>query len=79
MNFLNNLLNKETTIVVAEPVKEEAIKSISTVTPGDWFTSKEHYQEFTAAFKNWINRGGYADSSHFLLYAILRNKDWKKG
>ena len=78
MNFLNNLINRNTT-VVAEPVKEEAIKSISTVTPGEWFTSKEHYLEFRTAFKKFLNDGGNASAGHFLLYAILRNRDWKKG
>ena len=77
MKILNKLINKKPAITVAET--ETTTTMTTDVKPGEWFTSKEHYLEFTAAFKNWINRGGYADSSHFLLYAILRNKDWKKG
>lgn len=49
------------------------------VTHGDWFTSKEHYLEFIAAWKNWVNRGGHINSSHIILYALLRNKDWTNG
>jgi len=45
----------------------------------EWFTSKDHYLEFRAAFKNWAKRGGQLDSCHFLLYSILRNRDWNKG
>lgn len=76
MSFISNLINKPTkTVAIEEVTHEESID----VTSGEWFTSKEHYLEFTAAFKNWINRGGHADSTHFLLYAILRNKDWNKG
>lgn len=46
---------------------------------GDMFTSKEHYLEFTAAFKAWAKAKKPLDSQHFLLYAILRNRDWTKG
>jgi len=65
MQFLKTLLNKKTT-------------TISTITPGEWFTSKEHYLEFTAAFKKAAQLRNLS-SSHFALYAILRNRDWKKG
>lgn len=72
MSFISNLLNRTT--------EEEVTQDESTpVTVGEWFTSKEHYLEFKAAFKNWINRGARCDASHFLLYAILRNRDWKDG
>ena len=71
MKFISNLLNSTT----EEVVQDESIE----VTPGEWFTSKEHYLEFRTAFKNWINRDAECDASHFLLYAILRNRDWKDG
>jgi len=65
MQFLKKLIKKEET---------------ETVTVGDWFTSKEHYLEFIAEFKKSANDPKvYLSSTHFLLYAILRNKDWKKG
>ncbi len=87
MSFISNLFkNKKTTIPVritsvtklaAPEIQDD--ESIEAVTPGDWFTSKEHYLEFRAAFKKWINYGNWASSSHFILYAILRNRDWKDG
>lgn len=78
MNFLNNLMKKPTTTVATQEVQAP----ITTVTPGDWFTSKEHYLEFKAAFKAYASDKNtkYAlSSSQILLYAILRNRDWKKG
>jgi hypothetical protein len=78
MNFLNNLLNKKTEVKITE-VREVEAPTISTVEPGDWFTSKEHYLEFRAAFKKYLREGGEPQACHFLLYAILRNRDWKKG
>jgi len=56
--------------------KETQIEETQT---GDMFTSKEHYLEFTAAFKAWAKARKPLDSQHFLLYAILRNRDWTKG
>lgn len=83
MNFLNNLLNRNTTeTTVAEPIKAEAVKSISTITPGDWFTSKEHYLEFRAAFKAYASDKNHKYGlrpCHFIIYAILRNRDWRDG
>ena len=86
MNFISNLFKREKTTI---PVKITSITKLeapeiqedesTTVTPGDWFTSKEHYLEFRAAFKSWIKRGERTYASHFLLYAFLRNRDWKKG
>jgi hypothetical protein len=57
--------------------KEET--KIEETQTGDMFTSKEHYLEFTAAFKAWAKARKPLNSSHFLLYAILRNRDWTKG
>jgi len=82
MKFFNNLLNKTTTTVATPEVKKEAVKPLLTVTPGDWFTSKEHYLEFKAAFKAYANDKNtrYALSSvQLMVYAILRNREWKKG
>ena len=59
--------------------EKEAVQAESPVIYGEWFTSKEHYLEFIAAWKNWVNRGGYISSSHIILYALLRNRDWNAG
>ena len=67
MKILNNLLTKN------------EVTLPTTIGPGNWFTSKEHYLEFCAAFQKFLNEGGVAGPEHFLLYAILRNRDWKKG
>ena len=78
MNFISNLLNKPTKTVAIEEVQEELI----TVTPGDWFTSKEHYLEFRAAFKAYANDENHKHELmpvHFIMYAILRNRDWRDG
>lgn len=82
MNFLNNLINKTKTEVKITKVQEVEAPSISTVTPGEWFTSKEHYLEFRAAFKKYAsdknNKYGLRPV-HFIIYAILRNRDWRDG
>lgn len=83
MKFLNNLLNRNTA-QAAEIIEEvqEVQAPTTSVTPGEWFTSKEHYLEFRAAFKAYANDDNtkYCLSPcHFALYAILRNRDWKKG
>jgi len=52
----------------------------SSCSKGDWFTSKEHYLEFIAAFKKSANDPEiHLNATHFLIYAILRNKDWREG
>ena len=86
MSFISNLLNrKEKTTVpvtITSVNKLEAPEILTTVEPGEWFTSKEHYLEFRAAFKAYANDENkkYGLSPcHFVLYAILRNRDWKKG
>lgn len=81
MNFFTNLL-KNPTITVAE-TEQAHKKTVITgnVTPGDWFTSKEHYLEFRAAFKAYAsdkNKRYGLTSAHFLVYSILRNRDWTK-
>ena len=80
MNFISNLINRNTTEEVAAEVQTQ--EELVAVTPGDWFTSKEHYLEFRAAFKAYASDENTKYGlwpSHFVLYAILRNRDWKKG
>ena len=77
MSFISNLLNRTTEeVVTIEEVSQEESNSVEM---GDWFTSKEHYLEFKAAFKNWATERKYLTSSHFILYALLRNREWTKG
>ena len=78
MQFLNNLLNRATEETVIEAVAQEETTAPHNVEAGEWFTSKEHYLEFTAAFKKSAQDKNLT-SAHFLLYAILRNRDWNKG
>ena len=69
MNFLNTI----------EEAIQEGTTAPHNVEAGEWFTSKEHYLEFIAAWKNWANRGGHLNSTHFILYALLRNRQWTDG
>jgi hypothetical protein len=82
MQLLKTLFKNNNTTAVAAPVKEEATTPLTTVTPGEWFTSKEHYLEFRAAFKKYAsdknNKYGLRPV-HFIIYAILRNRDWRDG
>lgn len=71
MKLLNNWLRADTA--------ENEETQIEEVQAGDMFTSKEHYLEFTAAFKAWAKAKKPLDTQHFLLYAILRSRDWTKG
>lgn len=53
-----------------------------TNTPKDLFTSKEHYLSFISAWKHTFNDPELRKQltpAHFLLYAALRGKDWRKG
>ena len=79
MQLLNTLFNKKTTTV--NTAKEEAVEPTTNVVPGEWFTSKEHYLDFRAAFKKYVNSDDkYAlQPVHFIIYAILRNRDWRDG
>jgi len=47
-------------------------------TPKSLFTSKEQYLQFVEAFKK-ASKEKNLTTEHFMLYAILRNKDWRKG
>ena len=85
MKFINNLLNRKPTIKVAQAETQKEVQTpevtiVGDVKPGDWFTSKEHYLEFRAAFKKYANEHKHGlTPAHFILYAILRNRDWKDG
>jgi len=68
MKILSTLINKVTN-------KEEAI---TPVIPGNWFTSKEHYLEYRAAFSKYTIKND-VNSSHLILHATFRNRDWLKG
>lgn len=59
--------------------KHNEILEEEEVQTGDMFTSKEHYLEFKAAFKAWASEKKWLATHHFLLYAILRGRDWTKG
>ncbi len=73
MQILNYFKNKTVT-------KQAEEITISSIEPGEWFTSREHYLDFVSAFKKSANdKTMHLSSVHFLLYAILRNKDWRKG
>lgn len=50
-------------------------------TPKAVFTDKEHYLKFRETWKQLINSEEKHNLSarYHLLYAILRNKDWRKG
>lgn len=47
-------------------------------TPKSLFRDKEHYLKFVAAFKK-SSQAKNLRTVHFMLYAILRNRDWRKG
>ena len=79
-NDITNIEEYIMSLIIAEKTSEEATQDgPMTANPGNWFTSKEHYLEFIAAWKNWANRGGHITSSHLILYALLRNRDWNDG
>ncbi len=84
MSFISNLFKTKIPVRITSVTKLEAPEilqeeSINAVILGDWFTSKEHYLEFKAAFKKWATERKYLNSSHFILYALLRNRQWLEG
>ena len=74
MKNINNLFKNS-----APAVEVQTEAQTEAVGPNNWFTSKEHHDDFIAAFKHYANNNDNLTASHFLLYAILRNQDWKKG
>ena len=47
-------------------------------TPKSLFRDKEHYLKFIAAFKKSAQEKNLT-TEHFMLYAMFRNRDWRKG
>jgi hypothetical protein len=57
-------------------ITKESIKN----TPKEVFTDKEHYLKFREIWKQAMNSEDKhkLTATHHLLYAMLRNKDWRK-
>jgi hypothetical protein len=57
------------------------VNTLSKAITNRWFTSPEAFATIERAWKAYVNssEGKTLSSAHFLLYAALRGKDWRKG
>lgn len=47
-------------------------------TPKGLFSSKEHYLNFIRSWKKATKEDKQFSSVHYMIYSLLRNKDWRK-